>query len=97
MKKSFDCQHCQMVFPTMLDLLCHTKSQHSNEKHSLVLAKVKKKFEESKKSLETKSDKITDPLDKSVKDPLDKSDKIANLRNTLLVPANFSTCDIFYQ
>ena len=46
-----------------------------------MLAKVKKKFEERQKSLEIKSDKITDPLDKSVKitNPLDKSVKIENM------------------
>ena len=67
MENSYDCQNCQTVFPTLLDLLCHTKSQHSNENHSLVLAKVKKKFEE------TQSEEI------KIENPLDISDKIKNL------------------
>ena len=67
MENSYDCQNCQTVFPTLLDLLCHTKSQHSNENHSLVLAKVKKKFEE------TQSEEI------KIENPLEISDKIKNL------------------
>ena len=43
------------MFPTLLDLLLHTKSQHSDENHSVVLDEVKKKFEEDQKLLEIKS------------------------------------------
>ena len=62
MKNSYDCQNCQKVFPTLLDLLCHTKSQHSNENHSFMLAEVKKNFEE-QSDIKSEEIKLENPLE----------------------------------
>ena len=91
MKNSHECRNCQKVFPTLLDLLCHTKSQHSNENHSVVLAEVKKNFEEqseikSEEQSEIKSEeiKLENPLeikseDIKLENPLEELDSFENV------------------
>ena len=92
-----NCRHCQKVFPTLLDLLLHTKSQHSDENHSVVLDEVKKKFEEDPNLLEIKSEEIENPIEiksepEEIQNPLEESNEIKTLvPGVVLIPLRITT------